>query len=133
MAEITAAVREKLAAPNFWLLGTVNPDGQAQVNPMWVDIEGDNIVLNTSIGRRKEKNLRRDPRLTLAITDEDNPYEYVEIRGKVAEFIEGDEAEASIDSLAKKYIGEDVYPWRQEGERRVKLRIEPSYVNHWAP
>ncbi len=130
MPEMTAVVREMLEAPNFWMLGTANPDGQAQINPMWVDIEGDDIVLNTAIGRRKEKNLRRDPRLTLAIADPNNPYEYVEIRGEITEYIEGDEAEAGIDKLAKKYIGEDVYPWRTEGERRLKMRVKPTFIHH---
>ena len=132
MAEISAGVRERLEASNFWLLGTVNPDGQAQINPMWVDIEGEDIILNTAIGRRKEKNLRRDPRLTLAMIDDDNPYAYVEIRGQVVEYIEGDEAEAGIDKLAKKYIDKDVYPWRREGERRVKLRIKPTWIHDYA-
>lgn len=132
MAEISAGVRERLEASNFWLLGTVNPDGQAQINPMWVDIEGEDIILNTAIGRRKEKNLRRDPRLTLAMIDDDNAYAYVEIRGQVVEYIEGDEAEAGIDKLAKKYIDKDVYPWRREGERRVKLRIKPTWIHDYA-
>ena len=130
MAELTGAVRELLKAPTFWQLGTINPDGRPQINPMWIDLEGDNIVLNTAIGRQKEKNMRRDPRVTLAVTEPDNPYQYIEIRGDVVEFIEGDEAEAGIDKLAKKYLGEDKYPWRQEGEERVKMRVEPSFVHH---
>jgi PPOX class probable F420-dependent enzyme len=87
-------------------------------------------VLNTAIGRRKEKNLRRDPRVTLALTEPENPYNFVEIRGEVVEFVEGDEAEAGIDKLAKKYINQDVYPWRMEGERRVKMLVQPSFVSH---
>ena len=130
MAELTDAVRELLKAPTFWQLGTINPDGRAQINPMWIDLEGDNIVLNTAIGRQKEKNMRRDPRVTLATTEPDNPYQYIEIRGDIVEFIEGDEAEAGIDKLAKKYLGKDEYPWRQEGEERVKMRVEPNYVYH---
>lgn len=130
MADLPDSVRELLDAPTFWQLGTINPDGRPQINPMWIDREGDHIVLNTAIGRQKEKNMRRDPRVTLAMTEPDNPYNFVEIRGDVVEFIEGDEAEAGIDALAKKYIGEDRYPWRQEGERRVKMRIEPKYVSH---
>ncbi len=130
MTEMSSAVREMLAGSNYWQFGTINPDGRPQINPMWVDIDGDDIVMNTAIGRMKEKNLRRDPRVTLALTEPGNPYNYVEIRGDVAEFIEGDEADASIDALAKKYIGEDKYPWRQDDERRVKLRIKPTYVYH---
>ena len=130
MAELTQGVRDLLNSKTFWQLGTINPDGRPQINPMWIDLEGDHIVLNTAIGRQKEQNMRRDPRVTLALAEPDNPYNYVEIRGEVVEYIEGDEAEAGIDKLAKKYIGEDTYPWRQEGERRVKLRVEPSYVYH---
>ena len=131
MAELSAGVRNFLRSPTYWMLGTINADGHPQVNPMWLDLEGDDIILNTAIGRLKEKNVRRDPRATLAMTEPENPYAYVEIRGTVVEFIEGDEAEAGIDSLAKKYIGKDVYPWRSEGERRVKLRVEPTYVTHF--
>ena len=131
MAKLSAEVRDLLSAPTYWMLATMNPDGRPQVNPMWIDLEGDNIVLNTAIGRLKEKNMRRDPRVTLSVTDPDNPFAYVEIRGNVVEYIEGDEAEAGIDSLAQKYLGKDVYPWRSEGERRLKLRIEPTYVNHF--
>ena len=130
MAELTDAVRELLDAPNVWHLGTINPDGRPQINPMWIDREGDHIVINTAIGRRKEKNLRRDPRVTLSITEPDNPYNYCEIRGEIVEYIEGDEAEASIDSLAKKYIGEDSYPWRQDGEHRLKMLVKPTYIEH---
>lgn len=130
MAEMTDAVRALLDAPNYWQLGTINPDGRPQINPMWVDRDGDHVVLNTAIGRQKEKNVRRDGRVTLAITEPDNPYNYVEIRGDVVEYIEGDEAEAGIDKLAQKYLGKPEYPWRADGERRVKLRIKPSYVYH---
>ncbi len=130
MAELTESVRELLDAPNFWHLGTINPDGRPQINPMWIDREGDNIVINTAIGRRKEKNLRRDPRVTLSITEPDNPYNYCEIRGEVVDYIEGDEAEASIDSLAKKYIGKDEYPWRGDGEKRLKMLVKATYVEH---
>jgi PPOX class probable F420-dependent enzyme len=133
MTAIPDEVRAQLEAPNYWLLATLNPDGHPQVNPMWIHVEGDHVVVNTSIGRQKEKNVRRDPRVTIATTDDGNPYAYTEIRGKVVKYIEGDEAEASIDMLAKKYIGEDVYPWRQEGERRVKLLVEPTRINRWNP
>lgn len=133
MAAIPDDVRARLEGANFWLLATLNPDGQPQVNPMWVDVEGDQVVVNTAIGRRKEANLRRDPRLTIATTDAENPYAYTEIRGRVVQFVEGDEAEASIDKLAKKYLDQDTYPYRTEGERRVKLLVEPTRINRWNP
>lgn len=133
MAAIPDDVRARLEGASFWLLATLNPDGQPQVNPMWVDVEGDQVVVNTAIGRRKEANLRRDPRLTIATTDAENPYAYTEIRGRVVQFVEGDEAEASIDKLAKKYLDQDTYPYRTEGERRVKLLVEPTRINRWNP
>ncbi len=129
MVNLPDAVRAKLQATNFWHLATINPDGWPQVSTMWVDIEGDDIILNTAIGRRKEKNLRRDPRLTISTHDKENAYENVEIRGKVVEFIEGDAAIDSINKLAKKYIGKDEYPWLTPDERRVKLRVEPTHVH----
>lgn len=132
MTKLPDAVRTKLEAPNFWHLATINPDGWPQVSAMWVDIEGDDIIMNTAIGRRKERNLRRDPRLTLSMHEQENAYENVEIRGKVVEFVEGDAAIDSINRLAKKYIGEDEYPWLTPGERRVKLRVEPTSAYHLA-
>ena len=130
MAKIPDEVRKRLEQPTFWHLGTVNKDGSPQVTPMWIDVEGDRVILNTAIGRVKEKNLRRDPRLSLSHTLEDNHYDRVEIRGRVIDFIEGEEGERGIYRLAKKYIGEDVYPWRSPGERRVKLVVEPTIVRH---
>ena len=78
----------------------------------------------------KVANLRRDPRVSLSHAESENPYDRVEIRGRVVEFIEGDEAERGMDRLAQKYIGEDVYPWRLPGERRIMLRVEPTRVRH---
>jgi PPOX class probable F420-dependent enzyme len=97
---------------------------------MWVDLEGDYVMFNTAVGRVKEENLRRDPRVSLSNIDADNPYDRVEIRGRVVEFIEGDEAERCMDRLAKKYVGLDVYPWRIPGERRIMLLVEPTRVRH---
>jgi PPOX class probable F420-dependent enzyme len=133
MTAIPDEVRARLEAVNFWHLATLNPDGSPQVTPMWVHVQGDHVVLNTAIGRVKHRNLLRDPRLSLAMTDPDNPYSQTEIRGRVAQWIEGDEGEAGIDQLAKKYIGKDVYPWRAPGERRVKILVEPTQIRHQAP
>ncbi|MEU6195733.1 PPOX class F420-dependent oxidoreductase [Streptomyces sp. NPDC047061] len=121
-------VRERLMAPNFWHLATVGPDGAPQVSPMWVDIEGDHVMVNTAIGRVKEENLRRNPAVSLSHHDPGNPYDRVEIRGRVVRFVEGEEAERSMDRLTRKYIGEDRYPWLLPGERRVMLLIEPVKV-----
>jgi PPOX class probable F420-dependent enzyme len=121
-------VRGKLEQANFWHFGTLNDDGAPTSTPVWVDVDETHVIVNTALGRRKERNVRRDPRITLSSTDTDNPYSWTEIRGKVVEFVEGEPADQSINRLAKKYLGEDVYPYRQPGEQRVILRIEPTQV-----
>jgi PPOX class probable F420-dependent enzyme len=105
-------------------------DGSPQVTPTWTDIENGYILINTAIGRIKQKNISRDPRVALAIADQNNPYDMVTIRGKVIEQISGDVAEEHIDKLAKKYIGKDKYPGRSPGEKRVLLKIKPEKIFH---
>jgi len=121
-------VRDKLGEANFWHLVTLNEDGTPTTTPVWVDVDDGHVIVNTAIGRRKERNARRDPRVALSAHDKENPYSWIEIRGKVVEFVEGEQADESINRLAKKYLGEDVYPFRQPGEQRVILRIEPTQV-----
>ncbi|MEU9690358.1 PPOX class F420-dependent oxidoreductase [Amycolatopsis japonica] len=130
MAELSEQIREWVVAPNFWHLATVNQDGSPQVSPMWIDVEGDFIVFNTAIGRVKEENLRRDPRVSLSCLDTVDPYDRVVIHGRAVEFVEGDEADRSMDRLAKKYVGTDRFEWRIPGERRVKVLVEPTRVRH---
>ncbi|GAA2627570.1 MULTISPECIES: PPOX class F420-dependent oxidoreductase [Streptomyces] len=130
MSSIDGHIRERLLAPNFWHLATVGPDGTPQVSPMWADIEDEYVMVNTSIGRVKVDNLRRNPNVSLSHHDAENPYDRVEIRGRVARFVEGETAERAMDRLAQKYIGEDRYPWLLPGEQRVMLLIEPTRVRH---
>ncbi len=130
MVELDARVRARLVAPTFWHLATLNRDGSPQVTPMWVDLEGEHVVFNTAIGRVKEENLRRDPRLSLSCVNPDNPYDRVEIRGRAVRFVEGDEAERGMDRLAKKYVGTERFEWRIPGERRVAVLVEPTHVRH---
>ncbi len=111
----------------FANLATLMPNGQPQVTPVWFDYDGQNIRVNTALGRQKDRNMRRDPRVSLSIMDPENPYRYVEIRGKVADITQ-DGADAHIDSLAKKYLGEDKYPFRQPGEVRVIYKIKPEHT-----
>jgi PPOX class probable F420-dependent enzyme len=105
------------------MLGLVSDDGSAQVTPVWITLDGDTPVFNTVIGRPKERYMRRDPRVTLTIVDPDDAFSYVELRGKV-EFEEGPIAVETIDALAKKYIGQDRYPWSTPGDERVNLRLD---------
>jgi PPOX class probable F420-dependent enzyme len=130
VVSLPVEVRARLEAPTFWHLATLNPDGSPQVTPMWVDVEGDYVIFNTAVGRVKEENLRRDPRVSLSAVDPENPYDRVEIRGRVVEFDQGDEADLSMNRLSKKYTGQDPYPWRVAGERRVLVRVEPMHVRH---
>ena len=117
--------RDLFSKRAFASLGTLMPDGSPQVTPVWVDLDGDLIVVNTAKGRQKDKNMRRDPHVALAIIDPENPYRYLEIRGRVAEITE-DGADAHIDKMAKKYLGADKYPYRQAGEHRVMFKIRPE-------
>jgi PPOX class probable F420-dependent enzyme len=112
----------------FASLATIMPDGGPQVTPVWVDLEGDLVLVNTARGRQKDKNMRRDPRVAMAIIDPENPYRYLEIRGRVAEITE-EGADAHIDKMAKKYLGADKYPYRQPSETRVIFKIQPERVN----
>jgi PPOX class probable F420-dependent enzyme len=126
MIELNENVLKKLREPNFAYLATIMPDGSPQVSPMWVDVEDGYILFNTQIGRRKEKNMRRDPRVAITVPDRENLYDKVEVRGRVVEFIEGPPAFAHIDKMAQKYINEETYPWLQPGDERVIIRVEPD-------
>jgi PPOX class probable F420-dependent enzyme len=119
---------ELLEAKNFCNVSTLRPDGSVHTVPVWVDIQDGLPVLNTAEGRAWPRNLERDPRVTLTVQNMENPYEYVTVRGRVAERThEG--ADQHIDALAGKYLGKDEYPYRQPGEQRVILRVEPEYVH----
>lgn len=109
-------------------LATIMPDGRPQVTPVWVDFDGEAVIVNTAAGRVKDRNLQRDGRATLAVIDPKNPYRYLEVRGKVIERThEG--ADAHIDRMAKKYLGVDTYPNRRPGEIRVIYRILPEHFS----
>lgn len=120
--------RDLLDKKAFAHLGTLMADGTPQVTPVWFDWDGSHVRVNTAKGRWKDRNMRSRPAVAITISDPDNPYRYVQIRGRVAEITEKG-ADAHIDSLAKKYMGKDSYPFRQPGEVRVIYRIEPSRVS----
>ncbi len=129
MAELSEKARKLFEDPNFLFVATINTDGSPQVTPVWTHLDNGHITFNTAVGRVKERNLRRDPRVGLSITARDDPMNKVDIAGRVVDFVEGDEAYAQIDDLAEKYIGQRPYPWLQEGEKRVKIVIEPVRVH----
>ncbi|MEU6462592.1 PPOX class F420-dependent oxidoreductase [Streptomyces sp. NPDC046976] len=129
-AQSIERIRERLEGANFWSVATVTPDGAPHATPMWVGLEDGLIVFNTSVGRIKEENLRHDPRVHLSHADAENPYDRVLISGRAVRLVTGEEAERGMDRLARKYLGQDSYPWLMEGERRVHVMVEPEKVRH---
>lgn len=126
MTTLTDAQKELLQKPNYGVLGTVRPDGTPQLTTVWVDAEDGYVLVNTAEGRAKERYVRRDPRVSLYVRDENDPYKWVSITGPAELVSEG--ADEHIDKLAKKYLGEDRYPWHTADEQRVILRIEPERI-----
>ncbi len=112
----------------FGSFTTLMPDGSPQTTPVWVDYENGRVLVNSALGRQKDKNIRRDPRVAITLIDPENPYRYLEIRGKVAEVTQ-DGATQHIDKMAKKYLGKDKYPFAQPGEQRVLYKIEPEKIH----
>ena len=129
MAQLTEKARQRLSDPNLGFLATIMKDGSPQVSPIWVDVEGDHIVFNTAKGRRKERNMRRDPRVAISIVGKADPHAQVDIRGRVVDWIDGDEADAHIDKLAQKYMGKEKYPWHKHDEERVIVKIEAEKIS----
>jgi len=109
----------------FAHIATVMPDGSPQVTPVWIDYRNGRIAFNTARGRVKDKNLKEGAKIALSITDPDNPYRYVQVRGTVAKVTE-DGADKHIDALAKKYMGVDKYPFHTPNEKRVIYEIEAT-------
>ncbi len=109
----------------FGFLATLMPDGSPQVTPVWVTYEAPHVIVDSAKGRVKDQNMRRDPRVAIALQDPDDPYRYVQIRGRVVEITQ-EGADKMIDRLAKKYLGVDHYPWRSEDEVRVMYKILPE-------
>jgi PPOX class probable F420-dependent enzyme len=115
----------------FAHLATTMPDGAPQVTPVWVDYRDGRVLVNTAKGRVKARNMQLGSPVALSISDPDNPYRYVQLRGVVSK-VHDVGADAHIDFLAKKYLGQDKYPWRQPGEERVIYEIEPNKVQGMA-
>ena len=127
MPPIPQNVREILDKKAFAHVATIGADGAPQITPVWVDYDGEYIRFNTARGRVKARNLERNPRVALAVQDPDNPYRYAQVRGRVVEITDKG-ADEHIDALARKYLGQDRYPFRQPGEVRVMVKITPESV-----
>ncbi len=128
VVQLSEAVKKLFREPNFAHIATLMPDGSPQVSVVWVDIEGERIIVNTQEGRVKPANVRRDPRVAISIYDQSNPYTSVSIRGRAVE-ITHEGAEEGIHKLAKKYMGQDRYPYLQPGDQRVTFSIEPEHAS----
>jgi PPOX class probable F420-dependent enzyme len=126
--ELPDKARALIEGKNFGNLATVMPDGSPHVAPVWIDYDAGDVLINTAEGRQKLKNIRHDPRVAVDVLNSENPYEMVTLRGRVVE-VTHEGADAHIDKLAKKYLGRDTYPYRQPGEQRVIIRIEPEKIS----
>lgn len=112
----------------FAHLATLMSDGTPHVTPMWFDFDGTHFRFNSARGRVKVRNMARSARVAFSIQDPDNAYRYVTVRGRVVDEREPG-ADAHINALAKKYIGQDPYPWRKPGEVRVMYTVVPERVS----
>ena len=128
MADVLSEkARALIARPVLASLATLNPDGSPQITPLWVDLDGDDVVFNTAQGRKKARNLERDARVAVTVIDPDDPYNVVAFQGTVTD-VTTDGADAHIDALAKKYLGVDTYPMRREGEVRIRVTVRTDRI-----
>ena len=124
---LSTKARELIARPVLASLTTLGKDGSPQVTPLWIDQDGDDLLFNTAQGRVKARHVENDPRVAVSVVDPDDQYNVVAVRGTVID-ITTDGADEHIDALAKKYLGVDSYPMRQEGEVRVKVRVRTDRI-----
>ncbi len=127
-ATISPGFRKLLREPAYCQLATLMPDGSPQVTQVWVDTDGEHILINTAEGRQKERNVRRDPRVAVNVVDPANAWRIATVRGRVVDVTTAG-ADQLIDQLAKKYLNEDTYPFRQPEEVRIILKILPEKIN----
>ncbi len=129
---LSGPARELLARPILATLATIASDGSPQTTPLWIDVDGDDLVINTAQGRAKARNLERSPRVAICVIDPDNPFNVVAVHGTVIE-VTTNGADEHIDALAKKYMGVDTYPMRTEGEVRLKIKIRTDRITMQTP
>jgi PPOX class probable F420-dependent enzyme len=126
MATLTDQQRRFLQQPFVGEVTTLRDDGSPHTTVVWVDTDTDVVTFNTAVGRAKERYLRKDPRVSLIVVDPEDPYKWVALHGKAELTTNG--ADAQIDKLAKKYLGQDEYPWRKPEEQRITVRIHPERI-----
>ncbi|MEM3064610.1 MAG: PPOX class F420-dependent oxidoreductase [Candidatus Nitrosotenuis sp.] len=129
LRELTDSAINLFKGKNIAFVASLMNDGSPHITPVWIDYDGQFILINTAEGRIKQRNFARDPRVAVSVMDSNNPYNVVSIRGRVVEqtVIGADE---HIDNLAKKYLGVDKYPFRTPAEKRIILKIKPENVYH---
>jgi len=132
LKQITPEVETLFKDKNFASFATMTEDCSPQVTPVWVDFENGNILINTAEGRAKLRNVTKNPKVAISVTDSSNPYRMVSVRGRIAEHTTQG-ADEHIDKMAMKYLGMDKYPFRAPGEKRVLLKIRPEYVTYVNP
>ena len=125
-ASLSDDVVTLLRKPLMAHVATVMPDGTPQTTPVWVDTDGTDVLFNTAKGRVKHRNLLQNPAIALSFVDDENPYRMIEIRGHAEMTEEG--ADDHINAMTKKYINQDVYPFRQPGEERIIVRVHPTSI-----
>jgi PPOX class probable F420-dependent enzyme len=125
---VDTSVRELFEQPNYAVVTTVNPDDSLHGTVIWADLEDGAVAINSGVGRRWPSNLLRDPRVVLVVYEQGNPYHFVEVSGNAEQ---ADGADEHIDRLAKKYLGQDRYPYHQPGEQRIKFLISPDRVRYF--
>lgn len=122
---IESAVKELAQGRNFATITTLSKDGSPVTHVMWVDCDDEHLLVNTELHRAKYKNVQRDPRVSVVVWDEDDPYEYAEVRGSVVDVVRGQEALDHIHALSQKYDGKP-YPEDSIRSERVILKIKPD-------
>ncbi len=119
--------KDILEKPGFAHVATIGPDGAPQSNPVWYEWDGSHLKFSQTTTRQKIRNIERTPRVAVSITDPDNPYRYIEIRGEV-EVVEKDPEKAFIDKMAQKYLDKERYPWSSPEEERLVVKVRPDHV-----
>jgi len=129
MATLDDKAKKFLEQPYVGTVTTLRQDGSPHSTIVWVDVDDDGLSFNTAAGRAKPRHLERDPRVSLLVVDPEDTYKWVSISGTAE--LTTDDADDQIDRLAKKYLGQDEYPWRKPEEQRLKVRIRPEHVDSY--
>jgi PPOX class probable F420-dependent enzyme len=125
---IRPLLERMLKEASYGQLATLMPDGAPQITQVWLDTDGEHILVNTVATHQKVKNVRRDPRVAINVHDPAKPYRVANIRGRVVEVTSAG-ADRHIDALSEKYLGTDRYPFRTPGQQRIVLKIQPERIH----